>query len=140
MVTTAYGADPGPGAPEKSLGGRAGLGLSVQPRALGSPLSWPVRHKAANRGVTLRALEILQERAEDKGRFQNHKTLKFLLFSYACSLISPKDHLALGPVLMVEDYCRDLLARNYPPPSTTPVPVTPSKCMPGLSGRRSGPR
>lgn len=90
MVTTAYGADPVPGAPGKSLGGRACLGLSVQPRALGSPLSCPVRHKAANREVTVRALEILQERVEDKGRFQNHKILKFLLFSYACSLFPQK--------------------------------------------------
>ena len=138
MVTTAYGVDPVPGAPGKSLGRRACLGLSVQPRALGSPLSCPARHKAANREVTLHALEILQERVEDKGRFQNHKILKFLLFSYACSLISPKDHLALGPVLMVENYCRDPLARNYPPSSTIPVPVTPSKYMPGLREGRNG--
>lgn len=78
------------GPPEKSLGGKGRSGFSTAaPQALGSPLSWPVRHKAANREVTP-ALEILQERVEDKGRFQNHKILKFLLFSYACSLISQK--------------------------------------------------
>lgn len=78
MVTTAYGADPGPGAPEKACG-RAVIRLSLQllrPQAALKLASQDTRLPA----VTLRALEILQERVEDKGRFQNHKILAFPIF------------------------------------------------------------
>lgn len=107
----------------------------------GQPFCWPVRHKAANREVTLRALEILQETVEDKGRFQNHKILKFLLIFLRVFPNFPKRPLSTwacfnGGELLSGLICQEL---STPPPLPS-APVTPSKCMPGLSGRRNGPR
>lgn len=126
VVTTAYGADPVPGAPEKSLGGRAGLGLSLQPQALGSPLSWPVRHKVASREVTscVPWRAYWQERVGDKGRFQ---TIKFLSFSIFLRVFPnfPKDHLAPwacfnGGELLFGPTCQELSTLHHPRPSHTP--------------------